>query len=245
MQRCAGPNVSSDRRGQRLEQECRLADPVGQGRALELDPGAAIDDALPVQRGMVAILGHQHVGEEVRARAPALDRQRRGRRLDHGLALPAAHLGPDVDHHLEVRGHVFEELALVRAEPGQHGAAARGAGTDGIVHHPLARQVGWQRLTTAGAARAGLRGAPISSRVPARLLRGRLFLEIADQQLELLDPLRGATEAGALHERERRSQLLDVQRLGVDLGIARRELTVFGRERLLQRDRERTQGFRI
>jgi hypothetical protein len=37
----------------------------------------------------------------------------------------------------------------------------------------------------------------------------------------------------------------DGPRLGVDLGIARRELAVFGRERLLQRDRERTQGFRI
>jgi hypothetical protein len=61
----------------------------------------------------------------------------------------------------------------------------------------------------------------------------------------LLDPLRGAPEAGALHERERRSQLLDVQRLGIDLGIACRELTVLGCERLLQRDRKRTQSFRI
>jgi hypothetical protein len=113
------------------------------------------------------------------------------------------------------------------------------------VYDPLARQVRRQRLSTAGAALTGPRRAPISSRVPASLLRGRLFLEIADQQLELLDPLRGATEAGALHERERRSQLLDVQRLDVDLGIARRELTVFGRERLLQGDRERAQGFRI
>jgi hypothetical protein len=113
------------------------------------------------------------------------------------------------------------------------------------VYNPLARQVRRQRLTTARAALAGLRRAPISSRVPARLLRGLLFFEIADQQLELLDPFRGAPEAGALHERERRPQLLDVQRLGVDLGIARRELTVLGRERLLQRDRERTQGFRI
>jgi hypothetical protein len=141
MQRHAGPDVSSDRRRQRLDQECRLADPVGQGRSLELDPCPAIDDALPVQRGMVAILGDQHVGEEVRARAPALDWQRGGRRLDDCLALPAAHLGPDVDHHLEMRGHVFEHLALVLAEPGQHGAATRGAGTDGVVHHPLARQV--------------------------------------------------------------------------------------------------------
>ncbi len=113
------------------------------------------------------------------------------------------------------------------------------------MHHPLARQVRRQRLATAGTPLPGRRGAPIRSRVPARLLLGGLLLEIADQQLELLDPLRGATEAGALHERQRRSQLLDVQRLGVDLGITRRELAVLGRKRLLQRDRERTQSCRI
>ena len=62
----------------------------------------------------------------------------------------------------------------------------------------LARQVRRQRLTTAGTSLTGPRRAPISSRVPARLLRGLLFLEIADQQLELFDPLRGAAEAGAL-----------------------------------------------
>ena len=54
----------------------------------------------------------------------------------------------------------------------------------------------------------------------SRLLFGLRFLEIANQQLELVDPLRGAAEAGAPHQRERRPQLLDVERLGMELGAS-------------------------
>src|SRR5688500_18512341 len=44
-------------------------------------PCQGIDGALPAERRMVAILGHQDMGEETRARPAALDRQRRGRCL--------------------------------------------------------------------------------------------------------------------------------------------------------------------
>jgi hypothetical protein len=71
----AGADMAGDRRRQRFEQERRLADPVGQRRPFELDPGPDIDGALPVERGMVAILGHQDMGEEAGARPAALDRQ--------------------------------------------------------------------------------------------------------------------------------------------------------------------------
>jgi hypothetical protein len=105
-----------------------------------------------------------------------------------------------------------------------------------------------QRLAAAATTLVRVRGPPIldgSRGRPTSLLLGGRFLEIPDQQLELVDPLRGATEAGTLHQREDRSQLLDVQRLGVDLGVACRELTVLGRERFLLQDRERPQRLGI
>jgi hypothetical protein len=67
-----------------------------------------------------------------------------------------------------------------------------------------------------------------------------VFFKITYQQLMSLDRSE-SVDAGALHERERGPQFSMCRRLR-NLGIARRELAVFGRERLLQRDRERTQS---
>jgi hypothetical protein len=67
---------------------------------------------------------------------------------------------------------------------------------------------------------------------------GSLFLELADQQLELLDIavelFRRAAEAGAPQHRELHLQLLDVQRLGMDLRVARGDLDVLARKLRLQ-----------
>ena len=244
----AGTDMAGDRRGERFEQERGLADPVGQRGARELDPGPGIDCALPVERSVVAVLGHQDMGEQARTRPTPLDRQRRSRDLGDRLAHAAAHPGPDVDHHLEVRGHVFEHFALVVAEPGQAGAATRRAGAGRRVHHPLARQMGRQRLATTRTRRARPGGRPIPGgrgRRLTRLVLGLGFLEIADQQLELINPLRRAAEARPSHQREHRPQLLDGQRLGVELGVACGELAVPGGERFLQRHRQRPQRRRI
>jgi hypothetical protein len=110
---------------------------------------------------------------------------------------------------------------------------------------PLARQVGGQRLTATAARLATPGRAPCHGGVLASLLLGRLLLEVADQKLELLKPLGGAAEAGPLHERQRRAQLLDVQRLRMDLGVTRGKLALLGGERLLQRGREDPQGLGI
>jgi hypothetical protein len=73
----AGTDVTGDRRGQGFEQERRLADPVGERGALELDPSPGVDGALPVERSVVAVLGHQDMGEQAWTRPTTLDRQRR------------------------------------------------------------------------------------------------------------------------------------------------------------------------
>lgn len=67
---------------------------------------------------MVGILGHQHMGEQSRARPPALDRQGRHRRLRDHLAQAADDFGADMPDDLE-QGDALQHLGLVLAEPAQ------------------------------------------------------------------------------------------------------------------------------
>ncbi|MBP1807797.1 hypothetical protein J2Z33_003678 [Rubellimicrobium aerolatum] len=62
-----------DRIGQGLEERGGLAHPVGQGGAVEVEAVALEDLALPMERQMIGMLAHQHMGEQARAGAPALD----------------------------------------------------------------------------------------------------------------------------------------------------------------------------
>lgn len=50
-----------------------FADPVGQRRAVEVQPFAVEDLALPVKRQMVGILADQHMGQQARTGAATFD----------------------------------------------------------------------------------------------------------------------------------------------------------------------------
>ena len=103
------------------------ADPVGERRAVEFDALPCVDRRLPVERGMVRILGDQHVRQEPRTRPAALDRQRRHRRLVHALAGAAGEAGTDVPDHLEPRRLVVENFRDVLTDDVQLAAARRTA----------------------------------------------------------------------------------------------------------------------
>jgi hypothetical protein len=183
---------------------------------------------LPVERQMIAIFGDQHMGDQSRAGAAALDRQRRHRRLRDRFADPAAQLGPDMDDHREVRGHVFQHLAAVFADLSQRRAAAGGANPGRLMDQVVARQMIGQR----SAAGDGARGfAAASGRFDTGFGRPRrrcgvAFLEIAEQQLQLpevaVELFRGTAKAGPPQRRQLRLQLLDVQGLGIDLCLQQR-----------------------
>jgi len=64
------------------EQECRPADPVGQGRAVEMATLAGVDLRLAIERQMVGILGHEHLCDPRLGGNATLDQPRRCRRLD-------------------------------------------------------------------------------------------------------------------------------------------------------------------
>jgi hypothetical protein len=113
--RLARQHVPADGVGERLQQRSRAPNPVGQGGALEVDALALEDLALAIERQVVGVLRHQHVGEKARTRPTALDRARGQRRLNEALAPRAGEPWPHDAVHDEPAGHVLQLLGDVLA----------------------------------------------------------------------------------------------------------------------------------
>jgi hypothetical protein len=75
VQHAAGADMTSNRCGERRQQELGLPHPIREGRAVELDAFARIDDGLAVQRGVVGELRDQDVGDQAGAGQSTFDRQ--------------------------------------------------------------------------------------------------------------------------------------------------------------------------
>ena len=138
-------HVAADRLGQRAQQLRGLADPVGQRGAVQVQASAGVDLALAVQRGMVAVLADQHLGQQPGAGQESVHRPARGLGLGDGLAAAAHQLGPYMADDMEAAGLVVEHLADVLADLAQ-GQATGGAAAAGLVpgrpvHHGSPRQV--------------------------------------------------------------------------------------------------------
>jgi hypothetical protein len=132
-----------------LKQPHRLANPIGQCRAIELDPVPRVDLALPVERQVIAKLRHQQVCERRRCRTTARCRHRRRRSLGDRVAGLAGVFGPNVPNDLEAAWHVVQHFRHILTELRHAGAAVRAdACTVGVrlMHDLLARQMIRQRL---------------------------------------------------------------------------------------------------
>ena len=145
----------------RIKQPGYLSDPVGQCRAVEVDPVTGKNLALPVERQVVEVFRHQQVGEQGRCGATARGRHRWRRGLGNDVARLAGEFRPNVADDLEVPGHVIEHFGNVFAKPGHHPAAigagaARAVGR--LVHDLRAWQMIGQRLALRLLARADRRG---------------------------------------------------------------------------------------
>ncbi len=190
----------------RPQQTGGAADPVGQGRAIELDALPGVDLGLPIQRKVIGVFGDQHLGHRRLGRQAALDQPRRRRRLHHHvLASPAGIFGPAHDQHPELRRHDVEPLARILADPMQRVAAARAGMVVDIDHHLDARQMGRKRSPVHAALGGAAR--PLGRRRPASLSAsplGRDLLDLfqAEQQLIFRQRLGAPAEAMTL-------QLLD------------------------------------
>ena len=163
---------------ERAQQPRRLAHPVGQCAAIEIEAVARVDLGLAIEGKMVGVLRHDHMCEDAGAGHRTRDRHRRHGRLCHRLALGARVGRPHMAHHLEAAGHVLQDLGHVLADLAQAlAAAARASAGGGLVSLLAARQMLGQlaaRLLLAAMrsvqvraprARAGPRP-PLSSRSP-------------------------------------------------------------------------------
>jgi hypothetical protein len=64
-------HVAADSLDNRLQQPDCLADPVAQGRAVEIEPVASVDLALPIQGQMIGIFRHQQMRQHAGGGSPA------------------------------------------------------------------------------------------------------------------------------------------------------------------------------
>lgn len=79
-------HMTPDGIGEGFQQGGALADPVGQGRAIEVEPLAREDLALAIQGKMAGVFAHQHMSQQARPGTAAFDRARGQRGLDEAFA---------------------------------------------------------------------------------------------------------------------------------------------------------------
>ena len=235
MQALGREHMGADRLDQRHQGRRRSADPVGQGRHVELDALAGIGRALAGQRQVQAVLGEQHMRQQPRPGASAGDRVRRRRRLGDLLAAPARVLLAHMLDHLPLPRHQLQRLGHVLAQLVQRTAAAR-AGRGHRVDHALARQMLGQRPARRLAPRERLhRHALRRGDLFRRLRLGLILLQLEQLQLELIQQrpsLRRLAEPLMLQLGDPVFELLDPQRLVTKLGAMRLPL---GQQHRLQR----------
>src|SRR5882724_6862028 len=126
---------------QRLQPPASAADPVCQGRAIDLDTLPGEDLALPVKRQVIAVFGDQDMREKTGSGEALGDRTLRGGRLMDGPAGPAAIARPADADDPKPRRHMIEHLADRLADHMQFAAAAGARLMLEIEPHVLARQM--------------------------------------------------------------------------------------------------------
>jgi hypothetical protein len=124
----AGEHVTTDQFDERRQARGASADPVRQGRHVELDAFPGKRFALPVERLMLAKLGVKDHRQQARPSPRAGDDVKGCGRLGDPLAGPAGELLAHGLDHFPVPRHDFEGLGDVLAKFDQPAAAAR-AGT--------------------------------------------------------------------------------------------------------------------
>ena len=130
--------MAADGIGKGLKQGGGLADPVGQCRAVKVEPFAAEDLALAIKRQVICVFVDQNMGQKARPRAAPLDGARRQRRLDEAFAARTGEPGTNDAVHDEASGDIFQLFRHVLANPAQAAAAiGTSVGPWGQLHfHP-------------------------------------------------------------------------------------------------------------
>jgi len=114
-------------RDQWPKQRVALSDPTGQCRALQFDPRAGVNAALPVERQVIAVLRNQHVREQTGTRQASGNRPARRGGLNDPVTGSASVLRANMPDDPQARGYVFEDFSNVVAPFLQGTATVRAA----------------------------------------------------------------------------------------------------------------------
>lgn len=153
----ASPREAMDGIGQRFQQDLGFADPVGQRRAVEIQP-VAVED-LAVKRQVINKLADQNVRQQARPRAATLDRARRQRGLHEPFTARTGQPRANNPVHDEASRNVFQFLGHIFADPAQTPAAiGTGIGARGqFDFHPGGWSVIGRRLGLSFSSMSGRR----------------------------------------------------------------------------------------
>ncbi len=120
--------------GERFQQGCGLANPIGQGRAIQIEPFAVDGLALAVKGQVVGILADRHTGQQTWPGTTTLDGAGRQRGLDKPLAAGAGQTrANDAVHDVEpwsafgsrTMARAREHIPVPRSHLRRSGAGAR------------------------------------------------------------------------------------------------------------------------
>ena len=234
-------HIPTHRLGQGGQQRCPVAHPATHGGWRNDDFFACADLALPIQRAVVGVFAHHHMGNQTGTGHAAIDRTARCRCLSNRVALGASKLGADVANDLEAArlvvqhlGHVLPNLLKTRAA-----GAAFAVRRAGAVNHIFAREVRWQ---SALVRRRGFLAALLAfafkvgnisasrialcylGRCANRLQRREGRAQKIELHLGAFHLLAGAAIAHALQVREFNLELLDGQAQCPDRDVALRDI---------------------
>jgi hypothetical protein len=104
----------------------RSPDPARQRRALQIHARSTVDLGLPVERAVIGVFGHQHMGDRRLGGQGAFDQAARRRRLNHPRrTCPACIFRADRCNHPELGGDDIQSLGAIFTDP-RHVAATAG-----------------------------------------------------------------------------------------------------------------------
>lgn len=163
-----------------------IADPEGEGRALDIEPLREQHLRLAVQRQMPGVFGDQHGGDHRLGRQPALDQPFGRARLHHRLLTGAARIFGTVRHnHPELRRDHVEPLRSLFADHMHRRLAAGAVRVVGLDRYVEARQMGG-KCAAVGTALGGPRlGSRCILLVLAGLISGNGLLDVFERQKQL------------------------------------------------------------
>jgi hypothetical protein len=183
--------------------------PERQGGPLEDDALPRQDLRLAIQRQMIGVACHQHMGDHRLGWDAALDQPCRRRCLHHdACARPAGELRTPGHDHPKLRRDHIQPLRAVLADHRHACPAARARGVLGRQRHLDPRQVRWQ-CATAGTPLGGIVQAPLGiSLLRLRVFFGNRLLEGFQTQLQLFlrQTLRAGTEMHASQLQQQMTQ---------------------------------------